>query len=146
MSVAMWNCHSWPLDVSNDVKLLGFQPLGCQFVTLSFLRVMYEIAFLTTRLYNVKLLFLTTRLSVMMWNCHSWPRDVKQWAPITIPENYMCMLHLKLYICWPARCQLAMWNCHSWPLDVSNAMWNGHSWPLDVSSNVKLPFLTTRCQ
>ena len=29
---------------------------------------------------------------------------------------------------------------------MSVAMWNCHSWPLDVSSNVKLPFLTTRCQ
>ena len=26
------------------------------------------------------------------------------------------------------------------------AMWNCHSWPLDVSSNVKLPYLTVRCQ
>ena len=29
---------------------------------------------------------------------------------------------------------------------MSVAMWKFHSWPLDVSSNVKLPFLTTRCQ
>ena len=28
---------------------------------------------------------------------------------------------------------------------MSVEMWNCHSWPLDVSSNVKLPFLTTRC-
>ena len=29
---------------------------------------------------------------------------------------------------------------------MSVAMWNCHSWPLDVSSNMKLTFLTTRCQ
>ena len=29
---------------------------------------------------------------------------------------------------------------------MSEAVWNCHSGPLHVSSNVKLPFLTTRCQ
>ena len=57
-----------------------------------------------------------------------------------------------------------MWNCHSWPLDTSTGgvdlpvdlpiwaltveMWNC-SWSANMSfnsRNVKLPFLTTRCQ
>ena len=54
---------------------------------------------------------------------------------------------------------IAMWNCQSWPLDDSSnvklaflttrcqiAIWNCHSWPLDVISSLKLPFLTTRHQ
>ena len=44
-----------------------------------------------------------------------------------------------------------MWNCHSWPLDANyygdrsaTATWSANM--SSNSSNVKLPFLTTRCQ
>ena len=57
---------------------------------------------------------------------------------------------------WPAKMSfnnnITYYTWQIWVLIIeisvamSVAMWNCHSWPLDVSSNVKLPFLTTRCK
>ena len=75
VTVEMWNCHSWPLDVTTG---------GSRSATWS--------ANMSSHSRNAKLLFLTTRchywgvdlpidlpiwaLTVEMWNCHSWPLDV----------------------------------------------------------------------
>ena len=87
MWVAMWNCHSWPLDVSS----------------------------------NVKLPFWTTR-------CQYWGVDLLADLPIAILDHKMSVPGGRS----AGRSRGRSANCHSWPLDVS--------------SNVKLPFLTTRCQ
>ena len=72
---------------------------------------------------NVKLPFLTTR-------CQYWGRSVLD-LPI-----------------WALTVE--MWNYHSWPLDVTTGGRSAsRSWSANMSSNsrnVKLPFLTTRCQ
>ena len=62
-------------------------------------------------------------------------------------------LHLQT---WPAKMSfnnnITYYTWQIWALMVeisepmSVAMWNYYSWPLAVSSNMKLPFLTTRCQ
>ena len=111
---------------------------------------------------NVKLPFLTMRcqywgvdlplhlpiwaLTVEMWNCHSWPQDAPTGGrdlPVDLP------LHLPLWAL-----TVEMWNCHSWLLDASirgvcrSAITFGTS-SANMSLNsrdVKLPFLTTRCQ
>ena len=81
---------------------------------------------------------------ILSWSLHLtsyggyiWPK----WA-----------LHLTT---WPAKMSFNNITYYNWQMlaliveileAMSVAMWNCHSWPVDVSSNVKLPFLTSRCQ
>ena len=58
MSVAMWNCHFWPLDVSTGGE--------CEIAILDHSDVSS----------NVKIAILDHYMSVAMWNCHSGPLDV----------------------------------------------------------------------
>ena len=50
-----------------------------------------------------------------------------------------CQIHPIIYIPW------CIWGDRSVGSSWGRSA-NCHSWPLDVNSNVKLPFLTTRCQ
>ena len=80
-------------------------------------------AYVTCNNSNLKLPFLAIRC--LYWRVHL-PVDLPIW-PVTI----------------------AIWNCHSWPLDASTWGWGSSaSWSAYVTcnnSNLKLPFLATRC-
>ena len=66
MSVAMWNCHSWPLEVSSNV----------------------EWPFLTARCkQQCAIAIVDHQMSIAMWNCHSWPLDVSS------NVNHLTVLH-----------------------------------------------------
>ena len=133
MSVLMWNCHSWPLHVSRNVKL-PFLTTTCQ--------------------YQSEIAMLDNQMSVQGVYIWIWTLHLKIWVSVwtsfetggvyltaylrTASENLNS--HLILVTSsdnfWGGNSELP------WPPDVI-AMWNCHSGPLHVSSNVKLPFLTT---
>ena len=193
MSVAMWNCHSWPLDFSSSVKLsvLKIQcqhwgdishrlsgyliqkfwlisDLGhviCQVLELG--GGVYLTAYLGTSSENLNshVILVTSSDQVMggyIWQL-IWVFHLKIWTHIS-----SWLLHLTIYggffwpswalhlKSWPAKmsCKnnITYYTLQIWALIVeisviiSVAMWYCPCWPLDVSSNVKLPFLTTRCQ
>ena len=88
MSVAMWNCHCWPLDVSSNVKL-PFLSTRCQ--------------------YQCEIAILDHYMSVSMWNCHCWPLHVS--SSVKLPvfrtrcqhwgggyiQQPIWVLHLKIF-------------------------------------------------
>ena len=114
LTVEMWNCHSWPLDVTT-----GGSRSASRSANMSSHSRNAKLLFLTTRCHycrsanwsanmssnsrNVKLPFLTTR-------CHYWGVDLSLDLPI-----------------WALK--VAMWNCHSWPLDASTS---GVDLPIDL--------------
>ena len=146
VTIAIWNCHSWPLDASTWS--------GGTSASWS--------AYVTCNNSNLKLPFLATRyrywwgdvpvnlpiwpVTIAIWNCHSWPLDASTWRGVDLPVDLPI---------WPVT--IAIWNCHSWPLDasirgvdlpvdlpiwpVTIAIWNCHYWPLDASTfgGVDLP-------
>ena len=168
VTIAIWNCHYWPLDASMWE--------GGRSASWS--------DYLTCNNSNLKLPCLATRrlywrgidlvvdlpiwpVTIAIWNCHSWPLDA-----------YTRGVDLSVDLpIWPVT--IAIWNCDSWPLDASTrgidwsvnlpiwpltiVIWNCHSWPLDAStwgggrsaswsayvtcnnSNLKLPFFAMRC-
>ena len=131
MSVAMWNCHCWPLHVSSSVKLPVLRT-QCQ----------HWGGYIQQPIWVLHLKILT---HIWSWSLHLTSSGGYIW-PISA-------LHLKT---WPAKMSfnnnIPYYTWQIWALIVeisvtmSVTMWICHSWPLDVSSNVKLPFLTTRCQ
>ena len=76
-TIEIWNCHSWPLDASTG---------GGRSASWS--------AYMTCNNSNLKLPFLATRCLYLGWG------DLSVNLPI-----------------WPVT--IAIWNCHSWPLDAS---------------------------
>ena len=136
VTIAIWNCHSWPLDAST----WG----GGRSASWS--------AYVTCNNSNLKLPFLATRclywgvdlpvdlpiwpVTIAIWNCHSWPLDASTgggdlWVNLPI---------------WPVT--IAIWNCHSWPhrclyWGVDLPVWSAYM--TCNNSNLKLPVLATRC-
>ena len=135
VTIAIWNCHSWPLDAytrsgSRSVSESAYVTCNNRNLKLPFLaiRCLYWrgtsaswSAYMTCNNSNLKLPFLATRC---LYGGVALPVDLPIW-PVTIP----------------------IWNCHSWPLDAST--WGGGrfaSWYMTCNnSNLKLPFLATRC-
>ena len=137
VTIAIWNCHYWPLDCLYwGVDLPSWS------------------AYMTCNNSNLKLPALATRylywdlpvdlpiwpVTIEIWNCHSWPLDASTWRGVDLWVNLPI---------WPVT--IAIWNCHSWPLDASTGVgvdlpvdlpmwpvtiviWNCHSWPLDAST------------
>ena len=192
MSVAMWNCHTWPLDVSSSVKLSVLKT-QCQHwgdISHSLSGYLIQKFWLIFDLGHVFCqvlelgggVYLTAYLGassenwthMWSWSLHLtryggyiwqliWVLHLKIWTHIsswllhlTSYGGYIWpswALHLKS---WPAKmsCKnnITYYTWQIWALIIetlvifSVAMWYCHSWPLDVSSNMKLLFLTTRCQ
>ena len=149
MSVAMWNWHSWPLDISSSVKLpvqrtqfrtRGYiwQPFWVLHFTSDLGHFILQVGGITDCLFGYFISHLILVTSSDKFGRYIWLR----WT-----------LHLQT---WPAKMCLNnniayyMWQIWGLMIEISVAMsvamWNCQSWPLDDSSNVKLAFLTTRCQ
>ena len=193
MSVAMWNCHTWPLDVSSSVKLSVLRTqcqhwgdishslsgyliqkfwlisdLGhviCQVLELG--GGVYLTAYLGTSSENLNSHVILVTSSDKVWRDISdslsgyfiWKFELTSHLGCFIWQvmgGYIWpswALHLKS---WPAKMScnnnITYYTWQIWVLIVeisviiSVAMWYCPCWLLDVSSNVKLPFLTTRCQ
>ena len=154
----MWNCYVWPLDFSSNVKL-WFVTTRCQW-TPGYLIWIFQ---LTSELNN-------NSSHKLMWG-HTWP----SWALflMTLPchklkfQQQYYIIHLlnmtphedeiaileqldvrnecEIVILCPldvsSNCEIAILH-HG----ISVSMWNFNSWHLDLSSNVKLPYVTSRCQ
>ena len=97
MSVAMWNCYSWPLEVSSNV----------------------EWPFLTARCkQQCAIAIVDHKMAIAMWNCHCWPLEVS--SNVKLPFlTARCKQQCAIAIV-DHKMAIAMWNCHSWPLDVSS--------------------------
>ena len=107
-------------------------------------------------------------VTIAIWNCHYWPLDASTWGgdtsaswsayvtcnnsnlklPALATRCLYCGVHQPVDLpIWPET--IAIWNCHSWPLGTST--WGGGrsaSWSAYMTcnnSNLKLPFLATRC-
>ena len=138
VTIAIWNCHSWPLDAS----------------TWGGDRSVSKSAYMTCNNSNLKLPFLAIRclnwglhlpvdlpiwpVTIAIWNCHSW-----QLAAYTRGVDLSVNLPI-----WHVTIEI--WNCHFWPPDTSTGgvhlsvdlpiwpvtieIWNCHSWPLDAST------------
>ena len=107
-TIAIWNCHSWPLHASTWD--------GCRSASWS--------AYVTCNNSNLKLPFMDTRclyqwgdlsvnlpiwpVRIAIWNCHSWPLDASTEVGVD--------LHVDLTM-WPVTIGIS--NCHSWPLETS---------------------------
>ena len=164
MSVAMWNCHAWQSDVSTGSVYLNLntssENLG---LSVNFIWNWRGISDSLSRNCNWKF-ELTSHLGHFIWQVSVgyiwiWTLHLKIWVSVCtsfeteggISNSWFgyCIWkfeltsHLGLFI-WQFL-EGKLWNCH-FDHQMSVAMWNCHSWPLHVSSNVKLPFLTTRCQ
>ena len=160
MSVAMWNCHLWPLHVSSNVKLLVLWT-QCQ----------HWGGYIWQPIWVLHLKIFT---DVWSWSLHLISYGGYIWQLIWVPylkiwtHIWSWSLHLTSYggYIWPSwALRLKTWpakmsfnnniTCYTWQIcalideisvAMSVAMWNCHYWLLDISSNVQLPFLTTRCQ
>ena len=113
-TAALWNCHSWPLDVSmgsryaSSSSYMGFDVVmwNCHSWPLD----------VSIRRVDLPVDLPIWDLTVAMWNCHSWPLDV-----ITNDRSIERILAVDLPIWTLAG---TMWYCHSWPLDISTGGWN----------------------
>ena len=179
MSVAVWNCQSWELNVSTGgIYLTAYLGTSSKNFDSYLILVMSSVKFWSWGVGYIWQLIWVPHLKIWThmwsWSLHLtryggyiwqliWVLHLKIWTHIS-----SWLLHLTSYggYIWPS------WALHlkSWPAKMSCnnnityytwqiwaliveisviitvAMWECHSWPLDVSSNVKLPFLTTRCQ
>ena len=118
LTVEMWNCHSWPLDVTTRGVDL---PIWALTLDLPIWALMVR---------NVKLPFLNTR-------CHYWGGRSATWSAnmssnsrnVKLPFlTNRCLLTREVDLpLWALTLDLPiwaltfkkMWNCHSWPLDVT---------------------------
>ena len=144
MSVEMWNCHSWPLDVGKNLS--GYFISNLVLVT----------SCDTTRGVHLPLVSICAlvsmysyKLTISKWGLID---DIDQWRVHSFYWQFhaggsICLLYICIVLeiaILDHQLSVTMWNCHSWPLHVSSNI-NCHCWPLDVSSNEKLAFMTTRC-
>ena len=151
MSVAMWNWHSWPLD---SVAMWNCQSRELNVRTGGvYLKAMLGTS---SHIWSWSLhltswrgipdclsgvLHLTSHLVLFFW--HIWV-GVYLIEVNTASANLTCQNVLEQQYCI---LHLANMRPHDEiSVAMSVAMWNCQSWPLDDSSNVKLAFLTTRCQ
>ena len=129
MSVGMWNCHSWPLDVSS-MWIIWLFWIGSHYIHSS---ANQWSAVTGSFQWGVHHLTVSNGLSlqtfISWWSSHLCSID---WASISSISAKFSIAVFKALTIFDYEMSVAMWNCHSWPLDVS--------------SNVKLSFLTTRCQ
>ena len=165
MLVAMWNCHSWWLYVSSNVKchsgLLDVSTGGVHWPHRFICQV------LCTGIQGISALVLgsplakegclpnLSSLAVLLWY---W--GVSRGLHLTWLYNANWLYYPYSQIKWNShlflKSKMAAKSSHNiYPMmhlggrSVSRSRStssNCHSWPLDVNSNVKLPFLTTRCQ
>ena len=139
LTAEMWNHHSWPLHATTrGLDLPLHLPIWAPTVEMWNCHSWPLDA--TTRRVDLPLHLPIKALAVEMWNCHSWLLDAST-GRIDLPVD------LPLYLpIWALTVE--MYNCYSCPLDASTG---GRSATLSAnmssnSRNVKLPFLTTRCQ
>ena len=122
VTIAIWNCHSWPLDAStwDGCSSAIWSAWGwatrCLYLGWGYLPVDLPI----------------WPVTIAIWNCHSWPLDAST-GGVDLSVNLPI---------WPVTIEI--WNCHSWPLDASTGGGRSVSWSAYMTcnnSNLKLPFL-----
>ena len=179
MSVAVWNCQSWRLNVNTGgIYLTAYLGTSSKNFDSYLILVMSSVKFwswgwgISDSLsgYLIWKSELTCDPGHFIWQGMGgyiwqliWVLHLKIWTHIsswllhlTIYGGYIWpswALHLKS---WPAKMScnnnITYYTWQIWVLIVeisviiSVAMWYCPCWLLDVSSNMKLPFLTTRCQ
>ena len=151
MSVVMWNCHAWQLDVSTGGVYLNLntssENLG---LSVNFIWNWRGISDSLSRNCNWKF-ELTSHLGHFTWQVSGgyiwiWTLHLKIWISVcTSFETEGGISDSSFGYCiW--KFELTSHLGHFIWQFLWGELWNCHSWPVDVSSNVKLPFLTTRCQ
>ena len=160
MSVAIWNCHTWPLVVSSSVKLSGLRTQCQHWGDISHSLSGYLIW--KSELTCDPGHFIWQGMEGYIWQL-IWVLHLKIWTHIS-----SWLLHLTSYVgyiwpswalhlkSWPAKmsCKnnITYYTWQIWALIVeisviiSLTMWYCPCWPLDVSINVEMPSLTIRCQ
>ena len=170
VKLAMWNCRSWPPDVINNLSVYFISNLvlvtscvstGGRSICLLYIYALYLI--LEWHWFGVPV----CKAAIL----ENWGG----WGGVYLPYIYMYCMIYKWHSFGVPVCKASMfarlgglsasyiyvlywiykWHwfgvlvCKASMLnrqEGSVAKWNCHSWPLDVSSNVKLPFLTTKCK
>ena len=172
MSVAMWNCHSWPQHVSSNVKLPFLTSRYQQQCKIASLENLMSApgglsdslsGYFTQKFWLISDLghFICQVPGGYIWQL-IWVPHLKIWTHIWSwslhPTNYGGISDLVEHFIWKWLAKMSfnnnisyyIWQMLALIVEISVAMsvtmWNCHSWPVDVSSNVKLPFLTSRCQ
>ena len=162
MSVAMWNCHYWPLDVSSKVKLTCLT-IRCQYREYISESEHFIWKFGSQCELHLKLAGyiwqVISELHLKIWtHISSWSLHLTSFRGIylnlnTSSENLdlsvhfiwnwggyiwqlIWVLHLKIWT------HISSWSLH---LTISGGeILKLPFWPLHVSSKVQLPFVTTR--
>ena len=136
MSVAMWNCQSWELNVSTRGYI--WQPFWGLHLTSDLGHFIWQVGRYNWLL--IWVLHLTSHLGHFIWQMWgyiwlSWTLHLEPWpAKMCLNNN----IAYNIWKIWGLMIEISV--------AMSVAMWNCHSWPLEVSSSVKLLMLTTRCQ
>ena len=73
MTVALWNYHSWPLDVGSNSKL-SFLTTRCQQQCETFHSSLLDVS--SNYVKDFEISTVDHQMSVAMWNFHSSPPDV----------------------------------------------------------------------
>ena len=147
VTIAIWNCHSWPLDASACERGIDL-PVDLPIWPVTIAIWNWHSWSLDASTGYCQLICLWP-VTIVIWNCHSWPLDAStgggrsaSWSAYMTCNNsnlklpflaIRCLLEVGVDLpvdlpMWPVT--IAISNCHSWPLDASAC--EGADLPVDV--------------